>query len=326
MQTACQFYRIVYTNGSSNQAEFRLNSILKKTNTKPSSHRISDSIINDDDAELVKAVITGERDDGAFSNATLSNSNRLKTVSQQYGYAVSENDIPGHIALFKFGTRTSVAAGVQSTVWEGPTALYVYLTSAQQLKVSSSSANDTALGTGARTLTLVGLDANYDEITEVVTMNGLSVVTTAESFSRIHRAYVTTSGTSYTNIGTITITNNAGTTIQCVIPANDGQTLMTIWTVPRGKKLYITQGSASTNSNKGARVSLFTRQLDGGTLYPWRIRYRSYIFSGNEQFPFNIPFVLPEKTDIQVRVTTPTSAGTTSFGATFEGWYESDGA
>jgi len=38
--------------------------------------------------------------------------------------------------------------------------------------------------------------------------------------------------------------------------------------------------------------------------------------------PFTIPFKIPEKTDIEVRVLTPTSAGDTSCGATFEGWYE----
>lgn len=317
-----RFYRVCYTNGAIAQTVFDLESTLHKTRGKPSSHNINKSIVSDDDAELVKSVITGMRDDGVFNNATLSNSNRLKVVAQQYGYAVAEGDMPGNTALFKFGTRSSVAAGVQSTIWEGPTALLSYLTSAQQLKLSSGSANDTALGTGARTLTLIGLDANLDEIEETVNMTGLIVVTTTKSYLRIFRAFVTTCGTSLTNEGTITVTNNAGTVTHLVVTATESQTLMTLWTVPRAKQLFITQLSTSTNSDKGARVSLYTRQLDGGTLYPWRIRFRAYTFSGAEIFPFNIPFVLPEKTDIQVRVTTPASAGTTSFGATFEGWYE----
>ena len=44
--------------------------------------------------------------------------------------------------------------------------------------------------------------------------------------------------------------------------------------------------------------------------------------SGNIQNHLNIPFEVPEKTDIEMRVTTPAAAGVTSIGATFELWYE----
>lgn len=317
----CKYVRIVYYNSGVAQTSFRLQTILKSA-AKPSSHRIQDSISDDDDAELVKSIITGKDDSGVFKNVNVSITGRLNTLSQPYGYAVSEGDIAGHLALLKFGTRTSVTAGASSLIWEGTNNLYTYLTSAEQLKVNSSAATDTSAGTGARTLTLVGLDSNYDEISETITMNGATVVTTSNSFIRIFRAYVATSGTSLTNDGNINITNNAGTVQLVYIPAGDGQTLMTMWTVPNGKTFHLTQGTFSTSSNKGARVSMFTRKIDGGTIYPFLVKYRAYIFSGNELFPFQIPFTIPEKTDIEVRVLTPGSAGVTSCGATFEGWYE----
>mgnify|MGYP000886908297 CR=1 FL=1 len=169
---------------------------------------------------------------------------------------------------------------------------------------------------------MVGLDANFNEISETITMDGTNTVTTVKSYIRIFRAYGATSGTNNTNIGTIIVTNNAGTVNLLRIVIGDAQTLMTMWTVPAGKKFYVTKATFSTNSNKGARVSLFTRQLDGGTIYPWRIRYRAFVFSGHESFDFSIPFILNAKTDIEIRVLTPGSAGTTSAGATFEGWYE----
>ena len=59
-----------------------------------------------------------------------------------------------------------------------------------------------------------------------------------------------------------------------------------------------------------------------GIDHPWLIKYRGYLFSGGEQIPLEIPFVIPEKTDIELRVITPGSAGTTSTGGTFECWYE----
>ena len=270
-----------------------------------------------------KTQVTGLSETTSTAMAlNFTESGRARVANLPYEISIAQGDIPNHTALFKFGTRTSVAANTQSSVWEGPTALYAYLPSAQQLKVSSSSGLDVAAGTGARTMTLIGLDSSYNELEETITLTGTAVATTTGSFIRIHRGYVATSGTGYTNAGIITVTNNAGTVTQMVIPAGDAQTLMAMWTVPLGKTLYITAGSASTDTSKGARVSLFTRQLDGGILHPWRIRYRAYLFGGNENFPFNIPLEIPAKTDVQVRVLTPAAAGTTSFGATFEGWYE----
>ena len=317
-----KYVKITYTNGSIAQTIFDIQTSLKRFASKGSSHRISDSIVGEDDAALVKSVVTGLRDDGVFGNITLDNENRMAVNAQDYLYGIAENAISGHSSLLKFGTRTSIAAATQSTIWEGPTARYVYLSSAEQLKVSSSATTDTSNGTGARTVTLYGLDSNWNEISETVTMNGITAVTTVNSFIRIYRLIVATSGTSYTNDGNITVTNNAGTTTLVYVPAGDGQTLMAVWTVPAGKVAYMVQATTSSDTNKGARMSVYTRLNDGGTLYPWQIKYRAYQFGGNEIFPFNIPFKIPAKTDIEIRITTPGSSGTTSAGATFELWYE----
>lgn len=270
----------------------------------------------------VRASLTGTRDDGTRGDCILDDENKLIVLSQPYSYGVSRGSLSGRTPLLKFGTRTAVAANTQSIIWEGTNALYTYLTSAEQLKVTSSSGSDVADGTGARTLTLVGLDANWLELTETITLTGGTAVTTTGSFIRIFRAYVATCGTGYTNAGNITITNNAGTNQLVYIPAGDGQTLMTIWTVPAGKVFNLLQGTVSTDTNKGGRVAFYTRLNDGGILYPWQIKYRAYIFQGNYPFLFNIPFRVPAKTDIEVRIITPAAAGTTSCGATFEGWYE----
>lgn len=320
---ARRYFRISYTNGGVAQTIFNIQSILRRTGFKSSSHRIQDSIIAEDDAELMKAVLSGESDDGTFKNVPTDLEGRQKVNSLDYLYSIAEGDILGHDALLKFGTRSSVVANTMSTVWEGTPAIYPYLVTAEQLQVVSTDANDTLLGTGARTITLIGLDTNYNELEETINMNGLTQVTTTNSFVRINRAFVATVGTfGGSNIGTINILNNAGTTTQALITIGDGQTLMTMWTVPVNKTAYILALNTSTSSNKGARVSLVTRELDGGILYPFRIRYRAYVFSGTDSFIFRIPFKIPEKTDIEVRVLTPTSAGTTSLGSTFELWYE----
>jgi len=68
-QAAAQYFRVVYTNGGTNQTSFNLQTILKPYYVKPSSHRIQDMIVDDDDAELMKAVITGQSElTGYFEN------------------------------------------------------------------------------------------------------------------------------------------------------------------------------------------------------------------------------------------------------------------
>jgi hypothetical protein len=64
-QPQAKYHRVSYTNGGTIQTEFRLQTILKKTYVKPSSHRVKDDISGDDDAELVKSVITIDSGDNA---------------------------------------------------------------------------------------------------------------------------------------------------------------------------------------------------------------------------------------------------------------------
>lgn len=79
------YVRVFYTNGSTPQTFFRINTILKKTYVKPSSHRISDSIVADDDAELVKSVLAGETPSGSFVNFQATARGNFKVAVQEYG-------------------------------------------------------------------------------------------------------------------------------------------------------------------------------------------------------------------------------------------------
>ena len=85
-----KYYRVVYTNGGTSQATFRLQTILKVTG-KPSSHRIQDSIADDDDAELVKAVMTGKNPAGTFVNFAATTAGNFKVSIEEFENAVSVN-------------------------------------------------------------------------------------------------------------------------------------------------------------------------------------------------------------------------------------------
>jgi len=79
-----KYIRVKYVNGSSNQSYFRLQTLLKG-NSKPSSHRIQDEISTDDDAELVKAVITGIKENGDFVNFAATKQGNFKVAVNEYG-------------------------------------------------------------------------------------------------------------------------------------------------------------------------------------------------------------------------------------------------
>lgn len=74
---------------------------------------------------------------------------------------------------------------------------------AYKLDLTSSSANDAAAGTGARTVKVYGLDANYKFATETVTLNGQTAVTTTGTFYRVFGIQVITTGTGRKNAGDI---------------------------------------------------------------------------------------------------------------------------
>lgn len=77
-----RYFRMVYTNGSTAQSAFRLQVILNESNPKPSSHRLGESINGEDDAELVKAVVTGEdpQNTGVFRNVGVNTDGSLNVV------------------------------------------------------------------------------------------------------------------------------------------------------------------------------------------------------------------------------------------------------
>ena len=68
-----KYLRVIYINGDTDQTHFELQTILKGY-SKPSSHRIKDNIINDDDAELTIAVIKVQtNDEDTYKNVDVQN-------------------------------------------------------------------------------------------------------------------------------------------------------------------------------------------------------------------------------------------------------------
>ena len=185
------------------------------------------------------------------------------------------------------------------------------------MQVSSSDVDDDDGDTGARSVEIEGLDGDYNEISEIVTMNGQSQVATANTYLRVHRMKVLTAGSSGQNegiiyIGTGSPTNGKPSTVYGLIEANENQTLMAMYTVPAGHRAYVLQGRFTSNISKAVTVKICAREE--GSVFQVKI-YRSFI-NGQIGLTHRTSEFYPPKTDIEARA--KTAAGGGDISADFE--------
>lgn len=243
-------------------------------------------------------------------------------LTEPFELQLARGQISLHKTLFKFGNNPDTN-GALETVWS-QSSLYVYPTAATVMKVSSTSADDNGTGSGARTVLVGGLDSNYNEVTETVTLTGQTPVLTTTVFIRVFRAYVVTAGVSNTAAGTIyigdgVVTAGVPATVYASIPLGENQTLMAIWTVPVGYTFYMYRGSFSAASNNAAQYVLgkfMVRPFGGVFRNAADVTANSNVI----QYDFEIPLAVPEKADIEARVIA--LSGTNFYiTASFEGVY-----
>jgi hypothetical protein len=191
--------------------------------------------------------------------------------------------------VHKFGANFDIdQADDPESVWTGG-ALYPWasLATAQTIYCLSTSASDTT------TLTLEGLDANYDEISETVTLTGLTAVTTTNQFLRVFR--MTYDATNVGNIEARVI--SATGTVVAQIDAGYAQTLMAVYTVPAGYTGYLVALDATIDGTKTCQMLMYHR-LTGK---PFRIAHVAET-DGRYRYDFFAPLTLPEKTDVDIRI------------------------
>ena len=72
-----RYFRVLYVNGAVGQGTFELQVQFRAVAVKPSSHRVQDSISDDDDATLNKAIISGRQADGTYDNVRMDTTGSL---------------------------------------------------------------------------------------------------------------------------------------------------------------------------------------------------------------------------------------------------------
>jgi len=317
-QTVAQYLRIVYTNGPVAQTEFRLQVVGKKSYSKPSSHRIADSINDQDDAELVKSVLTGKAN-GTFVNVKVTPDGYLSISDISNGLSIAKGDVTGESFIHKFGNAPDfdTADGVVS-VWDGADdggidqMEYQYSTTADIDTISSSNAGDT------QDIEIQGLDTNWNVVTQTISLNGQSQVNLTTDLIRVFRMKnVDTTDNAghiycYVN-GTATagVPDTPGD-VRAIIQPGNNQTLMALYSIPAGYTGYMRDWYASTSgANKTSNYPIEVRARSFGGVF--QLKHLSAISdngSSHVQHDYTEPEVFQEKTDIELRASMTAVGGT----------------
>jgi hypothetical protein len=187
----------------------------------------------------------------------------MSAVGSYKTYGFDSQGIPAVLGLLN-GVRQQVILGRNADVDIGSVpedlipqgGVYVFQTTAQLVEILSSDADDAAGDTGARTVLVSGLNATYDEVSEVATMNGAGAVALVQTFLRVNRLSVVTAGSSLSNEGTITLRVAGGGATMCVMAPLTGVSHHGIFTVPHGHTLILQSIGPGTISAGGGYITV----------------------------------------------------------------------
>lgn len=218
---------------------------------------------------------------------------------------VQKGNVPGH-------TMVGVIGRVDSTVGTGNFEDFWFIggtrsaiTSAETWVIRSSSADDTSAGTGARTVIVISLDANYDVQVTLVTLNGQTDVTIANTHIRTRFLVVGTVGGGGVNAGQIEVRKSGGAVgvdVRSIIPTGFSLCQDGHYTVPNGVSALIQQAAFFVPKNEDGIIR--NTQKASASDAPIITGLDLHFYQTNFSFDADAPILVPEKTDITFTVST----------------------
>lgn len=222
-------------------------------------------------------------------------------LTEPFELQVARGQITGHRSVVVFGYNPDVDQ-TRVTVWPH-TGIIPFPAAALQMKVSSSSTDDAAAGTGARTVYVEGLDANHREISETVTLNGQTEVLTTQSYLHINDAYVASAGSGNSAAGDIyfgtgTVTAGVPATVYDLIKFDYNRRITGSYTIPAGYTAYLVQGLFSAGQPSGSS-QVVGRLLRIGADNIRRTAAITTVNNGVADYTFEYPVSIPEKATVE---------------------------
>jgi hypothetical protein len=173
------------------------------------------------------------------------------------------------------------------TIWTGPEAYpWSSLESPVTLTASSSNTQDNTQ------ITIQGLDDQWDQQTHVIHLNGSTPVVIPSQWRRVFRVY--TSGGVATQ-GDVTVTITDTTVIVAHVPVEEQQTLMALYTVPRGYTAYMTGFDSTVSRNEDMLFRLRIRQPGG----VFRTQHVAQVYQAPYHYKYEVYKTVSEMCDIE---------------------------
>lgn len=280
-----KYYRVRYLNDGSAQTYFRLQSMLGHPAALNSP--LNQPVQQDADAQTVRAV----------SDETL----------------VAAGLLSGFSITNKFGRNADIDTGSVPEDVCGAGGLYAGFpdSTLETVSVLSTSIADVSSSTGAHSIRIIGLDADYNVQSETISLNGTTPVASVNQYRRVHTASIQSVGSGGVNAGDITIRHTTTTAnVFGVMQAGRNQTNESAYTVPAGFTAYMRQLDVSIQQSTAAAAAegnIWTRAFGA----PFRSR-RPFLVSNPSRISDYIygGLIFTEKSDIIIRITSVSNSNT----------------
>ena len=208
---------------------------------------------------------------------------------------VSRGKVRGASMIHKFGAVPAMSQNTTGTIWDKNDTVYPWASWDTAGVITAAIANASDDG---KIVTVLGLDNDYNEVSDTFTLSSTATVAGTVQFRRVFRAYIST-GTN--NVGDVTFTKNGSDVLK--ITATKGQTLMAIYTIPAGKTAYLYRGVCTSQYGADGSGNMFIRYF-GQTAFRIGHSFEVNGSGGQYDYDFSFPIRIPEKSDIDVRMTT----------------------
>jgi hypothetical protein len=233
--------------------------------------------------------------------------------SADWGLQVARGKVTGasQVNIFAFSDTVKTTF---YTLWElTGTTQYAFPASALTMTLVSTSASDNTRAT----ILISGLDSSWNAITETVTLNGVTGVTTTSQFLRINSMIMTSTGTGQTtNVGTITAKSGVVTYSQ--ISIGTGKSQAAVYSVPNGYTMYLISINAfNGDAAPGNAINYQVKSTNNAQTNPVTLTVLQTAWDQKYQIPRVNPFPYTQKTDVQWQFST--ASGTHSVGLILQG-------
>jgi len=326
-----EYFRVVYSNGSTAQTNFSLHTQLHKGIMKWSSHNVDSEIADEDDAELGISVIHAKNPAGVYGPIQRSTDGNLLIHDAENPSAIAFGSVPGKSIIQKFGNAPDFdSTDGQITIWDGADDAVL---DEMQYNYSATNLIDSVISSSTLDLQDVeiqGLDGDGYLVIQTNTLSGQTRVALSTPLWRTFRTkninnsdFVGNVCTYETNAPTTAGVVDDSSLVRSCVDNGNNQTEMGIFTVPKGKEIVIKSvywGSAGANKSASYEITLWARPYGG----VFQLKYKNAINDDvypNHEKPYATGLYFDELTDIEVRVQCLTISPTI-IGATISGGFE----